>query len=349
MGRVCVCSLLALLVTLGAASPGRADTFEQLQKKSVRVYNLRSVLLPFVVSCRREKTKFRRLFCEALNERLKAQHQSKIYQLTVRPSAEGPLLAEFQAKPKPTLELTVRGCLTCGAPMLARRGGDISKARFFVFKEPRTIRIRRGRRAKGLSIYDLGDIDVTQVKVELGDKASKKRVAKRILPHLRLDLLFRPVAGVTRIGRRFKYGVTTFELAGHRIYDKCSGKVYHAKPAMKARRLKVNKQDMSCPQNQPRKISRAKVPSKLPRGKVRKALAAVSADLHACYDQFGVKGDAPATIVVAPTGKITMVKVIGQLAGTPTARCVERLVRNVKFPTFKGQQVSLQWPFVVKK
>lgn len=346
-------SVIVLLVS-GAAvaqngskpSGGGEESFESLSAKAVAIYDLRSVLRPFVATCDDKKGRFRRLFCEALNDRLKAQHQSKIYRYTVGASEAGPLVVDYKGRPKPAVDVTVRGCLTCAGPMLSREGGDITEARFFVFKMPKAIRIRRGRRRKkASSLYQLVNIDVTEQTAPLAPKTKAKVFDEKVRPHLRLDLLFRPVAGVTKVGGRFKYGVLNFELLGHRVYDKCSGKVYLSKPPMKGS-YKVDKEDLSCPQNQPKAIvKKPKLPAKLPAARVKRLMGRVRTDLQACYQQFGVRGDVPADIQVLPTGAIKHVKVVGKLAGTPPAKCVERLVRNLKFPPFKGRPAHLQWPF----
>jgi len=336
-----------VLGLLLAAPPARAaeESYEKLRKQSTPVYSVKRILRPFVATCDRERTNFRRMFCTALNERLKAQHQSKLYRTEHKPTAMGPLVARFKAKPKPTMELEVRGCLTCKEPLLVRAGGDISKGRFFLFKVPQQIRIRRGKYP-----YDLGDIDVAKLSVALpASIKTEKDFKEKVLPFLQLELLFRPVAGVTMVGaRRYKYGVINFELVGHRVVQRCSGKVYAAAPKM-ATAFKVDKNDLTCPQNQPKKaVAQVKLPSTLPQRKVKDLMELVGRDLGACYEQFGVSGRVPTDVVIAPTGKVKYVKVVGKLSGTPTGACVERLVKNLGFPRFSGDDARVQWPFVLE-
>jgi hypothetical protein len=337
---IAACSFcLGLLVPSSAP----AKSYEEVRKTSIAVHNVKRILRPFVATCDRERNNFRRQFCIALNERLKAQHQSKVYRTIHQPSAAGPLVVRFRAKPKPSLEIEVRGCLTCRRPLLDRKGGDVSKGRFFLFKVPKQIKIQRGRNP-----YDLGDIDIKTYKVSLPAKTTEKEFKKNILPHLRLELLFRPVAGVTMVGaRRFKYGVINFELIGHRVVHKCAGKVYGCTPKM-AKRFVVDKNDLSCPQNQPRKaVAKVKLPSTLPQRKVKELMELVSHDLQACYEQFGKGGRVPTDLVVASSGRVKHVKVVGSLAGTPTGACVERLVKGLSFPKFSGDDARLQWPFTL--
>jgi hypothetical protein len=336
---------MVAVVLLGGSARGAGRTYEAAVKESVPAYDLRGILRPFVATCDRVRGQFKKLFCTGLNERLKAQHQAKVYRITRKPSKVGPLVARFVAKPKPTVELEVRGCLTCRKPMLPRRGGDISKGRFFLFKLPEEIKIRRGRYP-----YDFGDITMAKYSAPLPEKTTAKSFKEQVLPHLRLDLLFRPVAGVTRVGRRHKYGVLNFELVGHRVYHKCLGKIFGASPKVAKATFRVSKNDLSCPQNQPKNVvAKVKLPSMLPQRMVKALMELVSVDLLACYEQFGVGGQAPTDIVVAPNGRVKHAKVVGQLAGTPTGKCVERLVKNLSFPKFSGEEARLQWPFSLKR
>lgn len=322
----------------------KAD-FENIYKDSQEVLNLKRILLPFVATCSQAKTHFRKLFCSALNERLKAQHQHKVYRITMEPSAAGPLIVKYKAKPSPIAEVSVLGCLTCKEPMVEREGGDVSKGRFFLFKTPKDIRIRRG----GKVLYDLGNIGLASYKIPLPKGMTEKKFKKDVLPFIKLDLIYRPVAGVTKVGRRFKYGVTSFELLGHRAYEKCTGDVYGALPAMTTSKLPADKNDLNCPANRPKvAVAKPNLPANIPQAKVKAIMEVVSEDLRVCYEQFGVRGDVPADVVVTPDGKVKVVKVAGKLAGTATGKCVERLVRNITFPKFAGRDARLQWPFSLK-
>ena len=111
---------------------------------------------------------------------LNFSHDGKyFYATTNEPSNAGSLLVRFKARPKPTMVITVRGCLTCKGPMLERRGGDISKGRFFLFKMPKDIKIRRGRVP-----YDFGNINIASYEIALPKGTTEKKFKKEILPHL---------------------------------------------------------------------------------------------------------------------------------------------------------------------
>ena len=328
------------------ATPAKLSkgSFEHLAKTAVPVYNLKSILRPFVATCVFKKTKFKKLFCQALNERLKAQHQTKVYHLAVNEASEaGPLVAFYRAKPKPHAEVFVRGCLTCKEPMLRRAGGDVSKGRFFTLKLPKDIKIKRGK-----VLYNLTDIGLARYTFDLPPKMTAKAFKKDWLPHLRLDLMFRPEAGVEMVGKRYKYGVLTFQPMGHRVYQKCNGAVLGASPRMQGT-YEVDKNDLTCAENQPKKVVVApKLPTTLNQDKVKKLMDAVDADLGACYEMFGKAGDVPVDVLVSPDGKVKVAKVAGDMAGSPTAQCVERMIKALTFPKFVGRDARMQWPFTLK-
>lgn len=319
-----------------------ASTYEAEQKRSEPVLKLRGILRPFVDTCARKKDARSKRICISVNERLRSQYQTKVYRVTRKASAAGPLVVSYQKRPRPHMVITVKGCLTCEAPMLARKGGNIANARFFVFKMPDNIKIRRGRR-RG-SPYSLEDIDVASYKVDLPPKMTAKKFNKEVKPFLRLDLVFRPVDGVTMVGRRFKYGVINFELVAHRVYDRCTGKVFGATPAMKGE-IPPDNEDPICPHNQRRNIVKPKLPATLPQKVVKQLMETVGSDLQACYEQFGTAGKLPTVVTVASTGKVKDVAVGGDLKDTPAARCVQRLIRNITFPRFSGNDARITWPF----
>ncbi|MCC6749775.1 MAG: hypothetical protein IT371_19065 [Deltaproteobacteria bacterium] len=336
---------LGATVGLGAGSASAAEaTYEGASRGAYRILNLPRMLRPFVASCEHETTHFRRLFCTALNDRLKAQRQAKVYAYGVAPGPAGPLVVKFQPGDPPRMEVSIRGCLTCAQPLADREGGDLAKARFFLFKLPKDILVKKGAGAA----YDFGDITMATQTVELPKGTTEARFKQEILPHLRLDLLFRPEAGVTKVGKRFKYGVLTFELVGWRLFHKCAGQVYAASPKA-TRSYRVDRTDMTCEQNQPKRVvKRVKLPGRLQQAQVKPIMDTVSEDLHTCFDQFGVTGELPTEVVVTPAGQVKSVKVSGALATSPAAKCLERLVRAAPFPKFSGPDARLQWPFALR-
>lgn len=172
-----ILTLLALNALVSPAMAADPATFEEARKASVEVNDLPRVLRPFVTDCSLKQDHFKRLFCEALNQRLIAQHQTIAYRYEVKPSVAGPLVVNV-GKGAAEAELLVNGCLTCAKPILPRKSGDISKGRFFMFQQPKTITSSRARGS-------------TTILGTLPSRATPSTFRKRV----------RPIALPARLGR----------------------------------------------------------------------------------------------------------------------------------------------------
>jgi hypothetical protein len=53
-------------------------------------------------------------------------------------------------------------------------------------------------------------------------------------------------------------------------------------------------------------------------------------------------------MTVRSDGTVTQVKMNGPLAGSPAGACLERELRAVVFPSFRGAPVTLSWPFLFR-
>jgi predicted Zn finger-like uncharacterized protein len=75
------------------------------------------------------------------------------------------------------------------------------------------------------------------------------------------------------------------------------------------------------------------------------AMKGVQPKVQACANQFKVPGTAMATISVASGGKVSLAKVTGKFAGTPTGSCVEAAAKSARFPAC--QPMNFPWPFTL--
>jgi hypothetical protein len=56
-------------------------------------------------------------------------------------------------------------------------------------------------------------------------------------------------------------------------------------------------------------------------------------------------GQATTYLTIRSDGTVPQVKVSGPLVGSPLAACLERELRAVAFPAFKGEPLTVSWPF----
>jgi len=83
----------------------------------------------------------------------------------------------------------------------------------------------------------------------------------------------------------------------------------------------------------------------LTRESVVAGMNAIRPGVHACHERYGVWGSVMVNLEIRPGGRVTSAHVGGPLAGTPTARCVERAARGASFPPSQGLTIS--WPFTL--
>ena len=82
-------------------------------------------------------------------------------------------------------------------------------------------------------------------------------------------------------------------------------------------------------------------------GDVKDAMSSVRGVVSGCFSKFGVSGKVTIRVSVSCQGSVQSASAIGEHAGTPLGGCIEKVVRNVKFPKFKKPaSKSFQYPFV---
>lgn len=89
-------------------------------------------------------------------------------------------------------------------------------------------------------------------------------------------------------------------------------------------------------------------PDNLVRNEILVAMERVKPRVANCFDLYNQPGLATVQMTVTSAGHVASAKVIGALAGTPTAECVENAARAASFRPFKRPSVTLTWPFVLK-
>jgi len=85
----------------------------------------------------------------------------------------------------------------------------------------------------------------------------------------------------------------------------------------------------------------------LSKSEVAAGLMRVKYKVDACYDQYKVPGTAMVNVVIAKNGKVSSASVTGKFAGTPTGRCVERVVKTAAFRPSDG--LSTPYAFLLKE
>lgn len=67
-----------------------------------------------------------------------------------------------------------------------------------------------------------------------------------------------------------------------------------------------------------------------------------------CFEHWQVPGALLLKLTIASSGHVTNVAVEGELAGTPSADCVEKIASAAEFPRFKRDKITLTYPVLLK-
>jgi len=81
---------------------------------------------------------------------------------------------------------------------------------------------------------------------------------------------------------------------------------------------------------------------------VARWLPGIRAQARACVEKFGVPRQLTQVKVrvSGATGAVTSVEVVGALAGAPTGKCIENVVRRSRLPRFAGTEQVVTVPVV---
>ena len=336
--------LLGLMSALVCVSAHAAGSYEVAARGSESVTRLEDTLRPFLETCTGGMNSSEKALCAAMNRQRMSQLQTKLFRYTVGIESHGPLQVEYVDDPSPALRVRVRGCLTCDKPLMPKGDRHLREGHFFVLKQPRTIR-RRSQRSKHVS-YDLIGIDVSQQRLVLDPSISREIFESTIRPRMRLELLYRPVSGLTRVGSG-RHPVVSFDLVGYRVYNECSGEVYASAPKAQPTQAPIDRIALQCPAKMEKHAivgSAPYRPSRSVREKIRAEMVRVSADLDRCYDRHGDWGDTSLDLLVGPDGAVRRARMVGPLRGRPVAKCVEQIVETAELPQIATRPVRIRWP-----
>jgi hypothetical protein len=252
--------------------------------------------------------------CEPRGDALLDRQCRGVLAARERAAREGTFLVELEAGAASRSGL--RGCLACAAPL---EGGLFAVTR--------------------------GNLSVASGAV-VGPELWRGEIPGTRDPgRLRAELVFKiPAETWTQAGLR---GVAVDPVA-FRLSDPCDGTVIAASPpSSTAPPLLVDR--ARCGAAPAAAAAPASdLPEVLSAEQVRDALRPVGDRVQVCFESFGVPGRADVAIDVAGDGHVRYAEVRGELADTPTARCILEAVKNVKFPRFRRAGMQIDYPFILR-
>jgi len=175
-------------------------------------------------------------------------------------------------------------------------------------------------------------------------EAAAERWRAEVLPRLEVRLVVRVPASP-----RWSEGTASalaIEVVGFRVHDPCSGLVVASIPPsdrVGADPGRCGKAPVVVPAKE-----RLRLPAQLSPADIRTALAPAEAAARACFDRYGVAGEAKLHIGIDGAGAVVAFKQLGDFADTPTGACIESAVRAVTFPRTQRERTTITYPIVLR-
>lgn len=136
------------------------------------------------------------------------------------------------------------------------------------------------------------------------------------------------------------------EALGWRLADPCDGTVIAASPPSASAPV-----DRAACGDAPAIVEKAvadEKPATLSASQIHETMRSVSKDVTVCFESFGVPGTADVFLDIAGDGRVRFAEVRGELADTPTSRCIVDAVKKAKFPPFHRSGMQINYPFILR-
>ncbi len=339
--------------TAAAAPQADAASYEALSQEAQPATDVAKLMAPFLETCEADKRELDRVRCRAARELLRKTLPNRRFKVIVADPAAIDVTA-YDARIK-GFRMTVAGCIACTESLATDPGGE---RRFFTTGVP----------TKDAPSPAAG-VEVGRSTLSFESIPEAKEWLKNVRPHLRAELVFQPADTSWSLGASKGYA---FKLLGFRAYDACSGDVLMSQPPSTGRADKMA-DDRACPKagegdGQSRGEQggqtaagsdggKAKavetmedegLPTLLTKDQISKALSRIRGQIYACYQQFEMAGKATIAFEVAGNGMVQKVKVTGGFEGSPTGECILEAAKNARFPRFRADRQSFDYPFFLR-
>jgi len=335
--KISALTVLAVLAMLGTAA---ADKYSDLTAKSTPLATAGDVAGLFwsaTVECGKVGNDLERRQCEGIKAARAEQAATGRY--VVGGDAFAFVAGDWDAG-KGGVPITVYGCVACG------QAADVAGQKRF-------LTVKGDVKAEG---------DIVRGPVlhkglrKFKSEAEAKKWKDVVVPRLRTQFVVKLPAKPTewQAGAARGYAV---ELEGTRVWDPCDGAMVHSEPPSenaKADRSACKGGPGGEPEEEAKPVVEKPAapvdsrPEKLSSGQVKKAMASAQEGVQACFQQYGVPGKADFTIEIGRDGKIRKVELRGAFKDTPTGECITAAVKNTEFPPFKAENMTINYPFILR-
>jgi hypothetical protein len=332
-------SALAAVAATAVLGTAFADKYSDLTAKSQPLATAGDVAGLFwstTVECGKGGNDLERRQCEGVKAARAEQAATGHY--LVNGDGLAVVVGDFDAKAG-GLPITLYGCVACG------QAADVAGQKRF-------LTVKGDVKAEGDAVR--GPVLTRTVRKFASETEAKKWkdvVAPRLRSQLAIKLPAKPVEWQAGAARGY-----SVELEGYRLFDPCDGAMVAAEPA--SDKGPADRSACKGGSIEPEAPPVAKVaqpaapvderPEQLSAAQVKRAMGSAQSGVQACFQQYGVPGKADFAIEIAGDGKVRKVELRGPFKDTPTGACITTAVKNTEFPPFKGENMNINYPFILR-
>lgn len=240
-------------------------------------------------------------------------------------------IGEYKADTR-AVAVTLRGCIACVAPV----GG------LYLVSSKAAPSFRDGTAEAAI---------VHETSRTFKDEAQARRWAAR-LPSMRAQFVVKlTVAGGGRWERDGKHGLA-FDVLGFRVYDPCDGGIVCASPASGKAPADAKTCGEAVVEGEVKpevvKPVEPELPAQLDARDIKNAMKPVVEAAKACFDTYGVPGNARMVYAVGGDGSVLTYEQLGDFVDTPTGKCIDKAARAVTFPRSRKKKFGFTYPLVLQ-
>lgn len=307
-------------------SPPPAKTFEDLAQGAAPLANVDSLVWAMTATCTSGDDLAQRQ-CRLVRDAAKAELTSRPLLVDV---AEAFTVGAWDVNKK-SAPMALRGCLACD-------GVEVDGTRWYVTGS------LDGKYSSGPRIGKDGVSGgvLHESARTFRDDAAAVEWQTSVGPRLRTQLLV-SVPGSPTWDNNGKSGITV-QILGYRVYDACDGTIASSMPAASA----GPKDKAACAPAAATSTKAEVLPASLTAPMITAAMAPAKTAAMACYEDYGVAGEAQLKLGITGEGAVFSVEQKGDFVGTPTGACVDAAVRKLTFPRTSKAKAWITYPIVIQ-
>jgi hypothetical protein len=307
----------------GAHAQGTVETFETKAKGAQRLRRLENLVWALTASCDAGDDTQKRQ-CRHVRDVRSAELTHGT--LLIDADLDAFDVGAFNAQKK-SVPVVLSSCIRCG-------GVDLEGKTWYVVGAG-TAPVFEGTKLRPVKLYDNARA--------FGDEATALEWTKSVA-NVRVQML-------VKIPAKPKWSVDgknglALDIIGYRVYSACDGTIVGASPTSGP----AEGDKTQCAKVAPVVVEEApKGPTvDLTASVIREAMQPVVDASHACFENFGVAGKAKLRITIAADGSISKYEQQGELVGTPTGECIDKAMKEAKFPHTKKPRTSIAFPSILQ-